>query len=39
MRKVQLPEQAVTCYHCGERVGVEDLVIDNKHFVRWYMRF
>lgn len=32
MHKVQLPEQAVTCYHCGERVGAEDLVIDDKHF-------
>ena len=32
MQKTQLAEHIVTCYHCGEQVGVDDLVFADKHF-------
>lgn len=32
MRKSSLAEKSITCYHCGEEVGTDEVVIEDKHF-------
>lgn len=32
MPKTPLTQKAVTCYHCGEAVGADEIVMQDKHF-------